>query len=217
MLDKSTNKPAAGKIAYLSIPGPVFEFRSEISDSAGKVVFLVKHLETSKQLIFQTNNITDNNILIQPAEPFAQKYPAANYAKRVNEPGDTLPFFGKADVNYVLDDYVRFPTMEEVLREFVFEVKVKKVRSKFRFEVFNKPYNVFFDGEPLVLLDGIPVFDMDALIALDPLKIRSIAVVSRKYYFGSMVFSGIVSFSSYDGDLAGYQLPREALVREYKK
>ncbi len=32
---------------------------------------------------------------------------------------DTLPFYVKPDVSYLLDDYVRFTTMEEVLREYV--------------------------------------------------------------------------------------------------
>jgi hypothetical protein len=214
LLDKSTKAPAGGRQVYLSVPGSVFEFRMATSDSAGNVVFLVKNLESSKQVIFQTNYIADSNITLQLKSPLIERFEADRYPARIKIVGDTLPFFGKADKEYILDDYVRFPTMEEVLREYVLEVKVRKSRDRFRLEVFNLPYRLFFDGAPLVLLDGIPLFDMNALMAIDPLKIRSIQVVARKYYYGAAVISGIVNLSSYDGNLGGYQLPREVQVRD---
>jgi hypothetical protein len=214
LTDKSTNTPAPGRQAYLSVPGSVFEFRMATSDSAGNVVFLVKNLESSKQVIFQTDYIADSNLTLQLTTPLIEKFEADKYPSRIKIVGDTLPFFGKADKEYLLDDYVRFPTMEEVLREYVLEVKVRKSRERFRLEVYNLPYRLFFDAAPLVLLDGIPLFDTNALMAIDPLKIKSIHVVARKYYFGPAVINGIVSLSSYDGNLAGYQLPVEAQVRD---
>jgi hypothetical protein len=215
LIDKNTGWPAAGKTAYVSVPGRVFEFRMATSDSAGNIVFLVKNFESARQFIFQTNVMKDSNLVFELQEPIAHKFDADKYPKRIKDVGDTLPFYGKADRDYVLDDYVRFPTMEEVFREFVQEVKVRRQRDRYRIEVQNAPYyNVFFPNEPLVLLDGVPVFDTNLLMAIDPLKIRNIHVVSRKYYFGSNVLSGIVSLTSYDGDLAGYTIPRQALVRD---
>jgi hypothetical protein len=214
LVDKTTGKPAADKTGYVSVPGRVFEFRMAVSDSAGNIVFLIKNYESARQLVFQTDVIKDSNLIFELREPIAEKFVADKYPTRIKEVGDTLPFFGKADRDYLLDDYVRFPTMEEVLREFVLEVKVRKQRDHFRIEVLNVPYNVFFSNEPLVLLDGVPVFDTNVLMAMDPLKIRNIQVVSKKYYFGSNVLSGIVSLTSYDGDLAGYSIPRQAQVRD---
>jgi hypothetical protein len=214
LVDKSTGLPATGKTGYVSVPGRVFEFRVATSDSAGNIIFLIKNFESARQLVFQTNVITDSNIVFELNEPIAEKFKAEKYPERIKEVGDTLPFFGKADKDYLLDDYVRFPTMEEVLREFVAEVRVRKQKDKFRLEVLNVPYNLYFSNEPLILLDGLPVFDTNILIAMDPLKIRNIQVVAKRYYFGSKVFSGIVSFTSYDGDLAGYPIPHQAQVRD---
>lgn len=215
LVDKTTGKPSAGTLAYVTVPGPVFEMRTARSDNAGMVTFLLKSPDAPGQLIFQTNNLTDSNIVFELAEPLAQTLETERYPTKIREVGDTLPFFGKGDREYLLDDYVRFPTMEEVMREFVQEVRVRKVRNRFQLEVMNEPHLIYFDTEPLVLLDGIPVFDTNVLMTIDPLKIRSIQVVSRKYYYGSSVLSGIVSFSSYNGDLAGYQLPHQALVRDF--
>lgn len=214
LIDKTTGKPAAGRTGFVSVPGRVFEFRMATSDSVGNIVFLIKNYESAKQLIFQTDGVTDSNLVFELQQPIAERFPTEKYPRRIHEVGDTLPFFGKSDKDYLLDDYVRFPTMEEVLREFILEVRVRKQRDRFRIEVLNVPYNGFFTNEPLVLLDGVPVFDTNILMSIDPLKIRNIQVVSKKYYFGSKVLSGIVSFTSYDGDLAGYVIPRQAQVRE---
>ena len=214
LIDRSTGLPAAGKTGYVSVPGRVFEFRTATSDSLGNIIFLIKNFESARQLVFQTNVVTDSNLVFELNEPIAEKFVTEKYPARIKEVGDTLPFFGKADKDYLLDDYVRFPTMEEVLREFVAEVRVRKQRDKFRIEVLNVPYNLYFANEPLILIDGVPVFDTNILMAIDPLKIRNIQVVARKYYFGTKVLSGIVSFTSYDGDLAGYVIPRHAQVRD---
>jgi len=214
LVDRATGSPAAGKTGYVSVPGRVFEFRIATSDSLGNIIFLVRNYESARQLVFQTNVLTDSNLVFELNDPVAEKFVSEKYPVRIKEVGDTLPFFGKADKDYLLDDYVRFPTMEEVLREFVAEVRVRKQRDQYRIEVLNVPYNLYFENEPLVLLDGLPVFDSNILMSIDPLKIRNIQVVAKRYYFGTKVLSGIVSFTSYDGDLAGYAIPRQAQVRD---
>ena len=48
------------------------------------------------------------------------------------------------------------------------------------------------------------------------MKIKKIEVVARKYYWGNLTCYGIVSFSTYEGDLAGYELDPAALVVEFQ-
>jgi len=81
--------------------------------------------------------------------------------------------------------------------------------------LLNQPYKVFFDNNPLVLIDGVPVFDMNKIMAVDPLKIKKLEVVSRKFYKGKDTYEGILSFSTYQGDLGGYSLDPNALVVRY--
>ena len=50
--------------------------------------------------------------------------------------------------------------MEEVFREFIPEVEIRKNKWNFRILVNNLPYKAFFKEEPLMLLDGIPVTDV---------------------------------------------------------
>jgi hypothetical protein len=131
------------------------------------------------------------------------------------ESTDTTAFYGKPDKTYVLDDYTRFITMEEVMREYVTEVRVRKQQENFNFKVKNEPLNVYFENDPLVLLDGLPVMDISKLMQFDPLKVKRLDLVTRKYFAGKDVIEGIVSFSTYKGNLDGFQLNPDALVVEY--
>jgi len=128
---------------------------------------------------------------------------------------DTSAFYFKPDISYQLDNYVRFTTMEEVLREFVEPVNVRKRDGEFRLHVVDKNRNVFFESDPLVLLDGLPVFDINKLMAYDPLKVRRLDVVSRGYYLGSQSFTGIVNFITYSTNLQDFELDPHATVLDY--
>ncbi len=129
---------------------------------------------------------------------------------------DSTPFFGKADIEYNLDDYTRFTTMEEILREYVVEVDVKKTSNGFRIRVLNVPFKELFLEDPLVLYDGVPIFDMNKVMSLDPLKIAKLEVVSRRFLLGAHAFDGVINISSYKKDLNGLQLDSKALAIEYQ-
>ncbi len=128
---------------------------------------------------------------------------------------DTLPFYGVPDKRYYLDDYTRFITMEEVMREYVEDVRVRKSNEQFSYRIRNKAFDRFFETAPLVLMDGIPVSDVTKIIAFDPLKIKRIDVVAQRFYQNQLAHDGIISYSTYQGDLAGFQLDANALIVEY--
>jgi hypothetical protein len=128
---------------------------------------------------------------------------------------DGTAFFGKPDGKYFLDDYTRFKTMEEVIREYVTEIRLRKKDGVFRYMVKNTPYQTFYDFDPLILLDGVPVLKPGEMALFDPLKIKKLEVMARTFYTGPVAHYGIVSYSTYDGDLAGWQLPSNAIVTDY--
>jgi hypothetical protein len=128
---------------------------------------------------------------------------------------DTTAFYGKPSRQYYLDAYTRFPTMEEVMREYVKEVHLKKRDKTYHYEVFNEPYIIYFNDDPLVLFDGVPVFNVNKIIDMDPLKIQKVDVITTKFFKGNQHYNGIVSYSTYNGDLDSYQLDPNSLVVEY--
>jgi hypothetical protein len=129
---------------------------------------------------------------------------------------DSLAFYGQPPEQYNLDDYTRFPVMEEIMREYVKGVRLRKKDDKYIFKVVNTTLNTVYDNEPLVMLDGVPVSDTDKLMQIDPLKVMHLDVVAGKYFLGSLAFEGIVSFKTYTGDLGGFQLSPETLILDYE-
>jgi hypothetical protein len=129
---------------------------------------------------------------------------------------DTTAFYGKADATYYLDDYTRFPVMEEIMREYVPGVLVRKRRDGFHFlnlDIVNKGV---FSEDPFIMLDGLPIFDADKIMAYDPLKVKKLEVVTRRYYMGVLSLPGIVSYTTYAGDLSGFTIDPHCLVMDYE-
>lgn len=129
---------------------------------------------------------------------------------------DSTAFYGKADQTYLLDDYIRFKVMEEVMREYVPGVQVRLRQGKFHFMVFDTPHSSIFNSNPLVLLDGVPVFSIDKIMAFDPLKVKKLEVFTKQYFLGPHSYPGLVSYTTYQGDLGGFQLNPRALLVEYE-
>lgn len=129
---------------------------------------------------------------------------------------DTLPFFGQPDHQYLLDNYTRFVTMEEVLREYVREINVRNRGGVLEMIMLDEPHREFFNGNMLVLFDGVPVFDQSKIFSYDPLKVKKLDVVSTQYFLGYYAFNGIASFSTYKGELEGFQLDPKAVVIDYE-
>jgi hypothetical protein len=128
---------------------------------------------------------------------------------------DTLPFFGYPEVIYKLDDYKRFTTMEEVLREYVKEINVGVKNGKLALKMFSPALHDFYDGNVLVLLDGVPLSDADKIFTYDPLKIKRLDVVQSRYVLGPAVFNGIASFSTYEGVFDGFSLDPRLVAIDY--
>ena len=144
-------------------------------------------------------------------------YAAQNLNHFQSVVSDSTLFYGNAEVKYNLEDYTRFPTMEEVLREYVREVNVSRRRDNFYLTMVNKDEKEEVEVKnPTVLLDGVPMFDNGNKIThYNALKVKSLEIIKPKYYLGSATFDGIVSFFTYKGDLNGYDLDTTATIIDY--
>ena len=132
---------------------------------------------------------------------------------------DSSAFYLKPDMTYLLDNFVRFNTMEEVLREYVAEVPVTRQRDDFSVWVTVRPHliNIPKSVKPLIILDGVPIFDSgNKIIKYDPKKVRSLDVVAQKYFLGALNFEGILNFTTYKGDLPDFQLDNRATITKYE-
>ena len=158
--------------------------------------------------------LSDLSVSAQVGEAFSADSTISLLSKRV------LPFTGEAPISYVLDDYTRFPTMREVIIEFVSEVRARRTREGVNIQVksqdnFRGASN-FSEGASLVLLDGVPVFNHGIVYEMDPLLVKRIDVFPYSFTIGMSIFNGVVNFVTYKGDMAGASLGAQSRMLSFK-
>ena len=244
VMNSGIGKPAAGVELYAGIPGYPKVFCSSVSDSKGAVHFEMKNFYGSSQLVFQPHSDTNSNYTFIPDDAFTKmfsskpfplfKLPAnaesllhqsvsmqvqtifsGNELKHFNIAGtDSSSFFKSVNATYLLDNYTRYTTLEEVLREYVVLTDVRKREGKFHISLYDFSYRDMFKTDPLILLDGVPVFDIDKFMEIDPLKLYKLEVINRRYFLGNSVFTGALSWTSYKRNMADYE-PANATIIDY--
>ena len=122
-------------------------------------------------------------------------------------------------VTYKLDDYTRFPVMQEVMIEYISELRFRKLDGRqdlqMRWEDSYKTLT-YSKGNTLVLLDGIPVFDHTKIFNYDPLKVKSISIYGAEFFVGYASFEGLVLFKTYKGDYSGFNFGRNVRIMDYQ-
>jgi len=237
--------PVSTTNAWLSIPGIQLQFYNSKVNDKGKVYFDVRDYYGQNEIIIQTDNPDSNahvEVLNPFSEKYSDvPLPAFSLAaatqNSLNEQSigmqvlntydagklsrfaipniDTTPFYGKPTNVYKLDDYVRFTTMEEVLREYVPEVAVRRFGGQLHLKVFNYDAHDFYPTDPLILLDGVKV-DNNILLGYDPLKVNKLEVVTNEYIKGEFIYLGIVNFTTYHGDMESLKLDSRAVILDYE-
>ena len=125
-------------------------------------------------------------------------------------------FFGAVEpIVYNLDDYTRFPLMNEVIREYVSNLRVRKVDGQERLLVLWQETEGAYTVSrqyALALLDGVPVRDHSKIINMDPLLVKQIIIYPRRYLLNYFMFDGIVKFNTYKGDMGGMKLGEDITI-----
>jgi hypothetical protein len=168
--------------------------------------------------VFSISKDKENELLRKSIGMQSQNIYAADSIRRYISPvqSDTLPFFGKAEFSYLLDDYKRFTTMEEVLREYVTRVNVVLRNGKLYLSVFDEQTQQIYHDGVMLLLDGVLLNDYNAIFSYDPLKVKKLDVIPRRYIFGSRVFSGVLSFETQDGKFNAFDLDPDLIAVDYE-
>ena len=126
-------------------------------------------------------------------------------------------FGTKPDQTYNLDEYRQFLTVREVLLEYVSCVRTKKFDDVTQI-IVRKEQEAYNSSWPAkVLIDGMPVIDIERLLNYDARRIHYINIYGGQYTFGSGVYNGILSFITRSGRLTNYPIERnmQYLVYEF--
>lgn len=120
-------------------------------------------------------------------------------------------FYGRPEVEVYLDDYIDLPTMEEVFHELVPGVSLRGRSGNARFVFTSEPGSPPLKGPDAVFLDGVLLDDPSFIATLDPDLIERIDVIRSPYQKGRIIFNGIISIISKEGDMCGIDYPEAGM------
>ena len=107
-------------------------------------------------------------------------------------------------LSYNLDEYRQFLTIREVLLEYVQFVSKRKSHGQQQLVVQTELDQYDQASPSLVLIDGMPVMDVERLLDYDARRIHYINIYGGQFTFGNGVYSGILSFVTRSGRLTNY-------------
>ena len=151
-----------------------------------------------------------HQVAIAPAKRELQ---LGDYADETAEEGVPLDYdetvFGtKPDLTYNLDEYRQFATIREVLLEYVYCVRKKTIDDVPKLFVRKESDTYDSSWPAMVLIDGMPVIDIERLLNYDARRIHYINIYANQYTFGNGIYNGILSFITRSGRLTNYPIER---------
>jgi len=206
---KENSSPANNIKVALSIPGKNYLFKIANTNKKGIYYFNIGEeydfenanfqildsdrdkytLTIGQQLPLDYSGIDFYNFKINPSEKdLILRHSIANqienaYATKKQDSIKSIktitPFYSNESTDYILDD------QRNGVMTFHVRIYEKEIESGL---------------SPLVLVDGILIQDQTELLDFDSSKIEKISVVDDMYMYGSKLFEGIISISTFNGD-----------------
>lgn len=242
--NSNTKEPLANHRIFASVLGSQPQIHSYLSDEKGNFIFSLNQLEGTKDVGLTMDSINNIDAEIIVFSDFSKRFPLfrdfplqidSSYEKLLVEMYrnrqieykftevvlsyekyiDTIPFpFQDVQTSILLEDFIELPTMQEVFNEIITYVNARKRGGKYTLNVLNDATETLYD-KPLVLIDNLPVFDIDNIMRIKPSKVEKIEVITRPYSFGEMSFNGIVMITTKTDDFGGVRLPNETVFLKY--
>jgi len=142
-------------------------------------------------------------------EPFRQK--------RQPSQNKVIPdFYGKPENTILMADYIELSTIREVVKEIIPNVYTLKQNGKLELKLINKLQSLPFENKPLVLVDGVPMYDFDKVLVINSKEIERADVLNRRYFFSEYIFDGILSFVTKKGNLSAMEFDNTIFRQVYE-
>ncbi len=187
------------------IPTPIVQ---PLNDSlSAKVEIGNKGIPDLKDLKFKAFQLTADykNLILQRSiqnQIENQFFTAKPDSILLKDPIDS--FDGGVLETVLLDDYTRFPTLQETMVEVVENVGFRKngkygefIRVAQDYERYNEEFNTF---PSIVLIDGVFIPNPGTIKDFDATLVKQVRVVRDQFQLGGEMYQGIVSFETFENN-----------------
>jgi hypothetical protein len=109
-------------------------------------------------------------------------------------------FYGTPSRRVKMADFIELTDIREVVKELLPEVAVYRKNKDIGLKVISKNPFELFENQAIVLVDGVPVHDVEALLKVPSKEFEYIDIIDAKYYYKDFIFEGIVNFVTNKGN-----------------
>ena len=243
--DKNTQKPLSNQQIFVSVLGKDPQFHINSTRENGEFIFSLNQLTNmhgvlismkqwkNYQAEFLVNNDFSGSFASNKTIPLVMdstqrklleemfvNYQITKFyhSKELSDQSKYYGYpisFGDVEISIVLADYIQLPSFKDVIKEIVPYTRLSKKGDRYSLIVSNsKTVEVYYD--PLILLDNIPVFDVNELMKINPKKIEKIEVIDKSYVYGDYTLNGIIRIITNTDNFADYDFSGESVYVDFQ-
>lgn len=127
---------------------------------------------------------------------------------------DSYPYYGKASRTVDPQLFIDLPNFTEVARELLPGVKFRNYNNEPSLQVLNNSIHNYFEEKPLILIDGIPVRDLNIIKDLGSVDIDRVDILENERFYGDLRFPGVVAIYTTKADYS--MLPESSQLARLK-
>ena len=243
--EKNSLQPESNTKVYISVVGETPQFHITKTDENGKFIFALNQATNIKDIFLCTKHRFENELEFLINKDFSNSYPVTNniflsidtsdkklleemyinYQTKkafdvsnveISKESTSMPFMWEPrEVSILLTNFIELPTLKDVFNEIIPYVRVRSQKGMHYLSVLDPLTKKIFNA-PLILLDNIPVFDIDELLKIHPARIKQIDVINKTYLLGEYNIKGIVLITSNSDDFCGISFPAESIFVEFQ-
>jgi hypothetical protein len=183
------------------------ELNQPFSSTFSKFKPLAFYLDSSK--LNEINKVIVGMQINNIYEPFRQN-------RSVESKTIVTDFYGKPERTIRMADYIELTSLKEVVKEILPNVYTLRQNGKYDFKLINKFRGQPFENKPLVLVDGVPVYDFEKVLSINSKEIERADVINTRYFISENVFDGIISFITKKGNLSVMEFDNSIFRQVYE-
>jgi hypothetical protein len=235
VLREADKEPQAEVRGYLSLPGAFPQLYPFRTDEGGNFQLTLPHLTGPHKLVVGLD--TEEALLLQIRQDFAPDWPSlrpwslgvdrsqaaliealyldqqliAAYPELQAQPlppafpaipGNLSPPLKSVD----LSDFIEFPSLTEAINEVGPNLQIRQIKGRPHLTVFDESAGMLYD-DPLILVDDLAIFSVEALLKIPPETVARIDVTPRRYVLGDQLLTGMVHIHTKRGRAEGLSWP----------
>jgi len=165
----------------------------------------------SQSVYMQVQNIYNADKLNRNSTPqidssltYSSSFYGHPKAMQINEniiDADLPDFIKYKSMEYKLSDYTRFPTIKDIIHEYVHEVIMTRQNGKPRLKILGASTSKYLGYQPLAIIDGTPIIDsLNRFLNYNAKQVERLGLIREEFFVGPVKFGGVVYINTYKPD-----------------